>query len=66
MAELTELETLGRLIMDASVKAQFLGLQRVVDALDQAFSDVVREAVVEKDRRIAAEHREKALRLEEG
>lgn len=66
MAELTELETLGRLIMDASVKAQFLGLQRIVDSLDLAFSDVVREAIQEKDRRTAAERREAALRLEEG
>jgi len=65
MAEVSELEELGRMIMAANVKAEFLGLRRVVDELDMAFSSVVAEAVLEKDRRVAAARLELALEAEE-
>lgn len=61
VAEVSELEDLGKLIMDASVRAQFLGYQRIVDTLDVAFSDVVRAAMEMKTLRVAAEMREAAL-----
>ncbi len=54
VATMEELEGLAERIMSVSVKAQFLGMDRVVDALDAAFSDVVREAEVLK-RRVAVE-----------
>lgn len=47
MAGRAELERLGQSIMGASVQAQFLGLNGVVDYLDLAFADVVRLASAE-------------------
>lgn len=48
VVERAELEELAERIMRASVRAQFLGLRGVVDALDLAFSDVVRIAEEKK------------------
>lgn len=65
MVDKSELEELGQLIMRTSVRAEFLGLPRVVVSLDTAFSDVVRFAMEEKERRSGAAEREKSLLSEE-
>lgn len=60
MAGRVELEQLAERIMMASVRAQFLGLDGVVNYLDMAFGDVVRLAVEEKEeakRRLAEAER---------
>lgn len=54
MATRQELEGLAERIMLVSVRAEFLGLRGVVDAMDLAFSDVVRIAAAEKLREDAA------------
>lgn len=62
----SKLEELGQLIMAASVKAEFLGLPSVVNALDLAFSDVVRFVVEAKQKRAVEAQKEKMLESEEG
>jgi len=53
MPSIEELEELGRVIMGASVTAEYLELPGVVSFLDVAFADIVR-GVVDERRRIAA------------
>lgn len=64
MAEISKLEELGQAIMAASVKAEFLDLHSVVQALDQAFSDLVRFAMEEKRRASRLEVQEELLEME--
>jgi len=52
MASVEELEELGRVIMGASVTAEYLELPGVVSFLDVAFADIVR-LVVDERRRLA-------------
>jgi len=66
MASVEELEELGRVIMGASVTAEYLELAGVVSFLDVAFADIIR-LVVDQRRRMAEAARvvEEKL-LEEG
>lgn len=41
MVDVARLEELGRMIMAASVEAEYLDRRRVVDSLDAAFASVV-------------------------
>ena len=52
MASVEELEELGRVIMGASVTAEYLELAGVVSFLDVAFADIIR-LVVDQRRRMA-------------
>ncbi|MBA7695217.1 hypothetical protein ES703_103839 [subsurface metagenome] len=57
MVDVSRLEGLGRMIMDASVEAEYLDQRRVVGSLDDAFAAVLRVLADERVRAVKEERR---------
>lgn len=65
MIDVARLEELGRLIMAASVEAEYLNQRRVVDSLDAAFAEVVGVIADQRVRAARVERVEGSISVEE-